>query len=291
MIRRGDHVLLKPNLLKPSHPDAAVTTHPKLILTIAQMCLDLGAHVTIGDSPGFFSLKKVAQSLGLTDPCKKMNIKIQEFRSPVPRKSIRNDHTLKQFKHDRLMIESDVIINLPKLKSHQQLALTGAIKNLYGCIPGKRKAKYHYQFGDRDNLFAEMLIENYELIRPTFTLVDAIVAMEGNGPARGRPKNVGLLIAGKDAVSIDRILCEIIGLPPELLRTLTAAKTLGVGNTELENIELVGALLGEIKVRDFLKAQAMPIKFELTRVIRSIVRNLYYRYFKEKTCQESTVLQ
>lgn len=290
-VKSGDRVVIKPNLLKPAHPDDAVTTHPILLKALLQLCLDLGAKPIIGDSPGFFSLKRVAEVTGLKIIADEMGVAISEFKSPVPVQSIHKGKTLHHFKLDRLIVEADCVINVPKVKAHQQLVLTGAVKNLYGSIPGKRKAKYHYQFGDRHNLFAEMLVENYQLIRPSFTIADGITAMEGNGPARGRPRQVGILVGGTDGIAIDRVLCEILGIPHRELRTLKAAEDLKVGVWDIEKIEIVGKPLAELKVPDFLMAEPMPIKFQFTRVIRSILRNLYYRHIKERKAAEVTVLQ
>lgn len=280
IIHRGDQVLVKPNLLKPSLPNTAVTTHPALIQALLEICLDMGAKPFVGDSPGFFSLKRVSEVTGLKKIADKLGIKVHEFKNPVSIPSIHGGRTLHRFKLDRRVLDADCIVNVPKLKAHQQVVLTGAIKNLYGSIPGKRKAKYHYQFGERENLFGEMLLENYQLIKPTFTVVDGILAMEGNGPAHGKPRTLGLLLGGKDGIAIDRVLCEILQIDPRKVITLQAAMELNVGAYDMDQINVVGEALKNLIVSDFLMAQPMPIKFEFTRVVRSVLRNLYYRYLK-----------
>lgn len=290
-IKRNDLILIKPNLLKPALPEQAVTTHPLLIQALLELCLDHGGRPCIGDSPGFFSIERVSQTTGLKQIAEKLGVPIREFNNPVPVKSIHKGNTLKEFKLDRLILDADCILNVPKLKAHQQLVITGAIKNLYGCIPGKRKAKYHYKFGDLENLFAEMLVENYQLVKPAFNIMDAITIMEGNGPARGQPRFLGLLGGAQDGIALDRIFCEILGIPEHEVRTLRAARKMGVGTWDINQIEAIGADLEKVKMKDFLKAAPMPIKFQFTRVVRSIIRNLYYRWIKEKRNAEVTILQ
>lgn len=290
IVTRNSQVLIKPNLLKPSTPEEAVVTHPLLLKSILEICLDLGSRPFIGDSPGFYSLNRVAQVTGLSEIASKLGVKIMEFRTPVRVKSIHSEKTLRHFKIDRQVLESDCIINVPKLKAHQQLVFTGAVKNLYGCIPGKRKAKYHYQFGDRDNLFAEMLVENYQLVNPTFTIIDAIMAMEGNGPVRGRPRNLGLLIGGKDCIAIDRVLCEILDIPYSKVFTLRAAQNMNAGEQRIEEIEIHGEPIETIRVKDFLAAIPMPIKFQFWRFVRSVLKNLYFRWIKEKRKQKNRIM-
>jgi ferredoxin len=148
--------------------------------------------------------------------------------------------TFRQFELARPYLEADRLINLPKLKTHEMMTLTCCVKNLFGAVVGTQKAAWHLKAGADKELFAAMLLELYLLREPDLNIVDAIVAMEGNGPAGGDPRQVGLLLAGRNAVAVDLIAAEIAGIPRKLLYLENAARKRGLPGARREEIETCG---------------------------------------------------
>ena len=142
------------------------------------------------------------------------------------------------------------VINLPKLKTHGQMIYTGAIKNIFGCVPGIKKKEAHLEMFSADN-FAKMIVDLYSLVNPPFTIMDAIVAMEGNGPRSGNPRNLGFIIAGEDSLAIDSICARIIGLDPLSIPILRYAAEFGIGNIDIKNIITYGDDWRSYCVKDF----------------------------------------
>jgi uncharacterized protein (DUF362 family) len=152
-VKRGDRVLLKPNLLYGKPPEKAVTTHPSIIRGMIQIVRDGGGRPIIGDSPSIGSVMRAADKAGIMKVANEVGCPVVEFNQPVPLPGNRS----KWFKHvevDRTILESDVMINLPKWKTHAQMLLTLGVKNLFGCIPGPRKAMWHLKAGENRGLFA-----------------------------------------------------------------------------------------------------------------------------------------
>ncbi len=271
-VHPGAKVLLKPNLLRASEPEGAVTTHPSLVRRVAERVLGAGGMPFIGDSPAWGSLGRVAESAGLKKVSEELGIPLVPFNHPI-RVENHGGRVYRRLTLDRAVLEADVIINLPKLKAHQQLLLSGAVKNCFGCVPGKRKAWWHFKAGNYENYFALMLVEVYQLVRPTLNIVDGVIAMEGNGPVKGSPRPLGILLASEDAVALDRILCHALGVEAESWPILAAAKELEAGPLELGEIELVGESLEAIAVPDFKLPRMMSVGFSLPRVVKSALKN------------------
>ncbi len=236
-VRPGERVLLKPNLLKARPPEAAVTTHPEVIRAVIRLVHEAGGTALVGDSPGMGSLQKVAERAGILDVMKEEGAQLAEFDSAV---KIKNTGRFQQFEIARSVQEADAIINLPKLKTHGMTTLTGAVKNLFGCIPGKRKVQWHFSTGVNRDLFMTMLVELYAALRPRLTIMDAVVGMEGNGPGSGDPVPIGAIAAGRDAVAVDVVCARLVGVGPEMLPIIRAAAAAGTGETNLDRIRLFG---------------------------------------------------
>ena len=270
-IGAGDRVLIKPNFLRAAPAAAAVSPHPELVRAVCVRLLDLGAKLRIGDSPAFGTARAVAQANGTLDVAKDLGVPIVEFRKPIPVLT-EGDVQLK-LQIDREVIESDAVINLCKFKGHQQLGMTLAVKNLFGCITGKRKPIWHLRLGDRGNGFGEMLLEVYRHVAPTLSICDGVVAMQGDGPGRGEPRPLGLLLAAEDGVALDAVGAAIVGYPVDQLRVLQAAARLGLGCPDLSRIELVGDIdLEEARVDDWKFPDSLPIFFNPGRVAWSTAK-------------------
>jgi uncharacterized protein (DUF362 family) len=146
---------------------------------------------------------------------------------------------------------------------------------MFGCVGGRRKAWWHVKAGSYDNYFSRMLVETYELLRPVVNIVDAVVAMQGNGPIKGTPKPMNMILASTDGVAIERIAAEIIGVKPSRMRTLAAAIELEVGTGTLDQISVVGADLDEVRISDFEMPKMMPIGFSIPRLVKGTFRNAW----------------
>ena len=174
-------------------------------------------------------------------------------------------------------LDVDAIINIPKLKVHVQVLFTAGVKNLYGCVSGKQKAWRHFKAKNDLEWYSDMLIANYQLVKPVFTIVDGVVAMEEKGPTGGRPKDVLLLVGGIDVIALDRVIAELLSVSPEDVPILRAAKRLGVGEQDLSKIEIAGENLSSAKVRDFIFPELSPIGFDFIRVVKSLIRHLWLK--------------
>ena len=236
-VKPGDRVLLKPNLLKARPPEAAVTTHPEVVRAVIRLVHEQGGRALVGDSPGMGDLKKVAEKAGILDVVNEEGAQLEDLTEAI---QVKNSGRFQHFEIARSAYEADVLINLPKLKTHGMTTLTGAVKNLFGCIPGKRKVQWHFNTGVNHELFMKMLLELYALLQPRLTIMDAVVGMEGNGPGSGDPRPIGAILAGRDAVSIDAVSAHVLGVKPDKLPLLQAARSQGIGETDLNNIMLLG---------------------------------------------------
>ena len=279
-VKPGARVLLKPNLLKAATPESCVATHPEVVRAVAEEVLGAGGRPFIGDSPAFGSFRDVGRTTGMDLVARELGIDLVELGRPVRVTGTNGGPPLKL---SRTALEADVVINIPKLKAHCQLGLTAGVKNLFGCVPGKRKALWHLRLADKENLFAEMLVSVYSHVRPALTILDAIVAMEGNGPGKGTPKPMGLLLASTDAVAIDRVACELLAYPHERHRILHAARKFGAGETEIKSISLVGDRLAESRPERFHHPRPIPIRFNPLRVVKSTVRHYALKVFGSRT--------
>ncbi len=158
-VSKDDRVLIKPNLLKGSLPGECITTHPAIVEAVVRLVLDHGGRPFIGDSPAFGELSSVAKTTGMADICKRYNIPLHPFNSPVTVKV--TDPFVRHLQIDKAVLEADKIINIPKLKTHVQVGFSGAVKNLFGCLSGKKKVLWHFKAGDKEHRFGRMLLEIY----------------------------------------------------------------------------------------------------------------------------------
>ena len=269
----GSRVLVKPNFLRAAPAERAVSPHPTLVRALCQRLLDLGASVRIGDSPAFGSAAGVAKANGIQRVAEELGVKIVEFRRPVQIRA--QGPSPLQLQLDREVVEADAVINLCKLKNHQQTGMTGAVKNLFGCITGKRKPVWHLRLGDRDNDFAEMLLAVYRTVGPVVSICDGILAMEGNGPGEGDPRLLGVLLAAEDGVALDAICAAIVGHPIDQLGVLRAAASAGLGCPDPTEIEIVGdCVVADVVVSDWKRAEALPIFFNPARVAWSTAKQV-----------------
>lgn len=277
-VQPGAKVLLKPNLLTGSRPSRECITRPEIVVAVAKLVREAGGDPFIGDSPAFGSARGVAEANGYLPFLEALDIPIAEFHGK------RYKTASDEFNHLRLSKEAmsaDVVINLPKVKSHSQLTLTLGVKNLFGCVPGKMKAWWHMEAGKDSRRFGQMLVETASAIAPNLTLIDGIIAHEGNGPSAGDPRFLGLLGASADVFALDRALTEILKVNPWQVPTIAASLRQGLC-PNLEEIHFPLETPTALQVSDWkLSDQLYPIDFGAPRVLRSLFKHLYIRWIKE----------
>jgi len=231
-IQRGTRVLVKPNLLSPAAPDDAVLTHPLVVKAVCEYIVHRGAGVQLSDSPAIGSFEKILRISGIGDAIKGLGVICKPFESSV-RVDVGKPFDRIEIAEDAL--NADLIINLPKLKTHSHMLLTLAVKNMFGCIVGFRKPEWHMRAGVDRDMFAKLLVRIHQRVRPAFAILDGILAMEGEGPGKsGDPRQLGVLIGGCDGPAIDETVCRMLGIDPLLLPTHRAAQAFGLVDGKLE---------------------------------------------------------
>jgi|GEM_PF-104177 len=278
VLKKGTRVLVKPNFIRESDPEDCTITHPMLIEAVARRVLEAGATPIIGDSPAFGSISKIARRAGIDRFAEEHGVEIIELDSPRRVKTRCGTKPFTLTVSGRAL-DVDVIINIPKLKAHGQLLFTAGVKNMYGCVSGKRKAWRHFQSKDDIDWYAEMLLANYEAVKPAFTIVDAVMAMEKHGPSGGVPKQVSLIFGGIDCIALDRVIAEVIHAQSAQSPLLKSAKTHNIGEQNLNNIEILGESLTTASVPDFILPKLVPIGFNTYRVMKSIAKHLWMKNF------------
>ncbi len=245
----GNRVLLKPNVLAIRSPEDAVTTHPAVVSAMCELVLEVGGIPVIGDGsgivkPGSTTTAQALKASGIEDVASAYGAELINFETSgfvevdVP--------GARQFSHlhiSRAVLEADVIISLPKLKTHELTLYTGAVKNFFGTVPQKNRKQAHF-LEDRRR-FGEAIVDIYSVVKPQLAIMDGVVGMEGNGPSNGTPVFAGVIMASYDCVALDIVASELIGIDPLKVPTNKAALERGFGT---EHPEIVGTPMEKVKV-------------------------------------------
>jgi uncharacterized protein (DUF362 family)/ferredoxin len=258
-VRPGQNVLLKVNLLSSSPPEKAITTHPAVVAAVAKAVQTAGGNPIIGDSPGAAirytenRLRSVYRTTGMTGvaECTGAQLMLDTRSEEV---SLPEGKLLKRIQVIQPAFDADVIINLPKLKNHVLTTFTGATKNMFGIIPGTSKALLHATSRTLPN-FVEGLLDILQWSAPVLTVMDGIVGMEGDGPGGGQPKQVGVVLASRNAVALDVVATHIVGIPSGTVPLLKQSISRGWWSGRLEDIPTLGAQLDEVRLSDFVPAR------------------------------------
>ncbi len=238
---KGKRVLIKPNVLRKSRPEEGIVTNPAVLKAVVNKVKSMKpASIVVGDNPGVYSYgsnEEAFRSTGLYDASMGYYRNIGEDSKKL--KFNRNFAPYVSF--SKAVLAADFIISLPKFKTHGLTMMSGAIKNSYGFIPGAQKANLHRIAGNSER-FQELIVDVYRLKVPKFFIVDAIIGMEGNGPASPDLRDIGLILASDNGVALDSVIAYMMGMEPADLRFLQKAKEAGLGDYDLGSIEIIGEL-------------------------------------------------
>lgn len=253
LINKNSRVVIKPNLLAPASPDKAIITHPLIVKAAAEYVISRGARPQISDSPAVGSFEKILNESGISEALKGLNVDFREFKETA---TVDTGKPFGKIAIAADILNADIVINLPKLKTHTQMMLTLGVKNLFGCIVGMTKPEWHLRAGIDREMFARLLIKIFQAAKPTITILDSILAMEGQGPGKsGTPRKIGVIMGSNDTLAIDHTACRIIGFPPDSLLTNIMAKEEGLAPG---NISINGALP---EVKNYELPEVTPVVF------------------------------
>ncbi len=256
---RGASVLVKPNLLNANGPERAVSTQPEMVAAMVRWLLAAGAdRVLVGDSPAFQPQDLVGRKSGVKEAAEATGALWADCSTGVEVENPEGS-LVKRFTLAQAMVESDLLVNMPRLKTHQLMYFSGAIKNLFGLVPGLQKSAFHLRFPGRPE-FASMLADLCLAAAPDFCVMDGIVAMEGPGPNNGKPRRLDLLLASKDPLALDATACRVVGYEPLSIPYISELVARGPSPGPvrsswigaLSDIELRGLALEEARVKDFV---------------------------------------
>ena len=253
-VRSGQRVLIKPNLLRPSAPEHAVITHPAVVRAVIRLVQEAGAKAVVADNPAVPLLTQRAWQhaydvMGLAavavETGAELNTRILPLQRPHP-----GGQLVKQVDVSDFLVAADLVINVPKLKTHGQMRFTGAVKNLFGVVPGVTKAGYHAKLQTVER-FAEMLLDLVAFVHPALSIMDAVVGMDGDGPGAGAPFPIGAILAAPDPVDLDVAALALVGQEPNSVPTVSAAVRRGWGSGRVQDLALVGDGLDGFRIAGY----------------------------------------
>lgn len=284
-VRPGQKVLVKVNLLKKNVPDEHTTTHPAVVRAVVRSLQAAGVtNIVLADSPGgpftVGRLKSIYQASGMSQVAEETGAKLnwdtgkEEVYYP-------DGVILKQVTLCTFVRWADVVIDCAKLKTHGMTGYTGAVKNLFGCIPGTTKVEYHYRMPKLKD-FSQMLLDLSLLVSPTLSVIDAIWGMEGDGPSAGHPRKIGALIAADHPTGADMAGITLIGQRPADICTIARAAERGLITGELnQDVTLRGDDLEPLVVHDFQPAHVADLALlshRLPKVLAGFLERHYTPY-------------
>ncbi len=267
-VARGDRVLIKPNLVMAKRPQDAVTTHPSLVEALCRQIISVGGHPVIADSPGgplsLAMLKRIYRITGMEAAARntgaRLNHDLAFEEVDHPRGKV-----VGRVKILKCILDANVVISFAKLKTHGMMLFTGAVKNMFGAVPGLVKGEYHFnmpQIGD----FSNMLVDICDLVKPGLSLIDGIVGMEGEGPSSGKPAGIGVLLASDSPHALDYAAVSLVGIKPERVPTISRAAERGLLKGGPQEVDIVGDMTQLSCIRGFETPAIMTASFTRGRV-------------------------
>ena len=277
-IEPGMQVVLKPNLVISAKPEAAIATHPGLVAAVGRCVQKAGGQVIIAESPGGpytpAAMKAVFRGCGYTEMAKECGFTL--YTDCKSREvSLPGAVRCRQLSVAEPFLTRDYLIDLAKLKTHGMVGFSGAVKNLFGTVPGLQKPELHCRFPEKQ-AFSEMLVDLCDFLKPDLCFTDGILAMEGDGPTGGQPRRMGVLGASKSPYALDVCMASLIGLEPEGVLMLKEAHRRGLGPISPEECRLVKEGIAPLAQPDFLKAEASSTDFidRLPKILRPAAKRL-----------------
>jgi len=274
-------VLVKPNLLMAKEPESGIDTHPEVVRAVIKILKGINCSVFLGDGPSVWgnqaeNTDEVYEKSGMKKICQEEDIELVKFEHKRWRKNLPLATWLDK---------CDYLVNIPKFKTHDFTILTGAIKNLFGLVWKTYKTELHKKYFNADD-FSKMLVDIYEEVRPALTVIDGIVAMEGDGPGTsGELRRLGLILAGSDCVALDSILALIMGLQPQDILTTQEAAGRGLGVADINSLSIFGQRLETIIGEPFKLPTSSLVK-RIPRPLVELGKKLirYYPYVEYDNC-------
>jgi len=275
-IKTGSRVFVKINHLSPpSPPEKAIVTHPFFTGEVLRLLKEFNLKITVGDDIQSDAKKDGFLISGYRQVCNELGIRLVNLKKNGFRAVECKGEVLKKVYISPPVLEADFIINLPKLKTHSFTAFTGAVKNMFGIIPLGLRLDYHRQY-IKNELFSQMLVDIFSCAPPHLTLMDGVIAMEGEGPSAGNLVNAGLILASQDAVAVDAVASKVIGFNPLDIYTTLFAHERGLGVGKMENIEIMGENIHDVELRNFKKS-ALAVG-----LLRRKIPSLLYAYIQSQ---------
>jgi uncharacterized protein (DUF362 family)/Pyruvate/2-oxoacid:ferredoxin oxidoreductase delta subunit len=278
---KNRRVCLKPNLLMPFGPERALTTHPEVFRAVAEIVKEHTDNVVVIESPNFFPLVSTMKKTGLYTVARDLGIEIADNMAEAV---IRNEEgkRFKQFEISKAFFDVDAIISIPKLKTHGFTHYTGAVKNLFGTMPGTRKSRMHMRAPSQVE-FSEFLLDLYGALLSGFGkkmrilhVMDAVIGMEGEGPGpSGKPRHIGAVLASEDAVALDYVAVSLVGLNEKKVLTLREGFSRGCGAAGPDDISVTGEELSRMRIHDFVPSKVTMMGGVFWPMTSPTVKNLF----------------
>ncbi|MGI5893999.1 MAG: DUF362 domain-containing protein [Candidatus Merdivicinus sp.] len=285
-------ITVKPNLLMKRHPEEGTTTHPAVVRGIIRNLQKLGVkQITIADSPGGpytkSALAGIYRASGMEEVAAEtgaiLNYDLGTTHCPQP-----DGVVCKAFDLINPIAKADFVISAAKLKSHCMTGLSGAVKNLFGCIPGLTKPEFHWRFPQEKD-FCNMLLDLCETVKPGVTFVDAVVSMEGDGPSSGTLRQTGLLLASDNPYQLDLALAHIIGREPDSILTIRNAQERGLCTLNFDQLEQKGDSLPVFADFQMPRSRTVDFQSNIPKPLRGICKPLIDRFFTPKPVIDRTI--
>ena len=281
-IKPGSSVLVKPNLLMSKGPECAITTHPEVVRAVIQMLKEINCKVTVGDGPAAWAkyaenVDEVYNITGMKKVCQEEEV----WLVILDKRRMRA-----KFPLTVLLDECDYLISLPKFKTHELTLLTGAIKNLFGLVSGTYKMELHKNYFEAQE-FSNILVDIYQEAKPALTIIDGILAMEGEGPGTsGKARQLNLLLAGSDCVALDTVMAKIMGITNQEVLSTKEAALRGLGEAQINRIEIKGENIDKLNIAPFILPTTYNARRKLPLPVKTMLKSLirYYPYCLKSKC-------
>ncbi|MGL5434270.1 MAG: DUF362 domain-containing protein [Lachnospiraceae bacterium] len=284
--KAGERNTLKANLLGAAAPEQAVSTHPAVVSVVGTLARQEGAIPLIADSPGSgyryneATLRNLYTVCGMYEAAEQAGIAVN-MDTGYEEVSYPQGRLIKRIEVINPVIQADGVFNLCKMKTHLFMHMTGAVKNHFGIIPGLTKVGYHAKLNDKD-YFADVLLDLALYVSPRLSIMDAVLAMEGEGPGvSGTPRHVGLLLASSSPLALDIVAGEIMGLPRDQNPVLMAAERRGLVPSGIEGVDVIGDELDAVRIPDYVfptTVEGIGLSKKNSQQLSNVYRTLLTQY-------------